>query len=126
MEITKISAKPKMEKLSQLIVRMKSVGFEEKIIFLAEGISEQEFISKCEDLGVNVFRYKYLRFYNSVKHFSSGFFFDNSDVFVDCFKGSFSKVRKYVEHCEVRSVTYTEQLPEYTKYDLMIEVTKGW
>ena len=126
MEITKISAKPKMEKLSQLIVRMKSVGFEEKIIFLAEGISEQEFISKCEDLGVNVFRYKYLRFYNSVKHFSSGFFFDNSDVFVDCFKGSFSKVREYVEHCEVRSVTYTEQLPEYTKYDLMIEVTKGW
>ena len=126
MEITKISAKPKMEKLSQLIVRMKSVGFEEKIIFLAEGISEQEFISKCEDLGVNVFRYKYLRFYNSVNHFSSGFFFDDSNVFVDCFKGSFSKVREYVEHCEVRSVTYTEQLPEYTKYDLMIEVTKGW
>ena len=126
MEITKISAKPKMEKLSQLIVRMKSVGFEEKIIFLVEGISEQEFISKCEDLGVNVFRYKYLRFYNSVKHFSSGFFFDDSNVFVDCFKGSFSKVREYVEHCEVRSVTYTEQLPEYAKYDLMIKVTKGW
>ena len=126
MEITKISAKPKMGKLSQLIIRMKSVGFEEKIIFLAEGISKQEFISKCEDLGVNVFRYKYLMFYNSVKHFSSGFFFDNSDVFVDCFKGSFSKVKEYAEHCEVRSVTYTEQLPEYSKYDLMIEVTKGW
>ena len=126
MEITKISAKPKMEKLSQLITRMKSFGFEEKIIFLAEGISEQEFISKCEDLGVNVFRYKYLRFYNSVKLFNSGFFFDDSNVFVDCFKGSFSKVREYVEHCEVRSVTYTEQLPEYAKYDLMIEVTKGW
>ena len=126
MEITKISAKPKMEKLSQLIVRMKSVGFEEKIIFLAEGISEQEFISKCKDLGVNVFRYKYLRFYNSVKHFSSGFFFDDSNVFVDCFKGSFSKVKEYAEHCEVRSVTYTEQLPEYAKYDLMIEVAKGW
>lgn len=125
MEIIRISAKPKMEKLSQLIVRLKSLGFEDKIIFFAEGITKEEFISKAEDLGVNVFKYKYMRFFNDVKIFTNGFFFDDSYVFMDCSKNSFLKAKEYAEHCEAKSIIYTEELPENSKYDLSIKVMKG-
>ena len=125
MEIIKISAKPKMEKLCQLIVRLKSVGFEDKIIFFAEGVNKEDFISKAEGLGVNVFRYKYMRFFNDVKKITNGFFFDDSYVFMDCSKNIFLKAKEYVEHCEANSIIYTEQLPENSKYDLSIEVMKG-